>query len=81
MENSFVSTALNRIMSNEGSLKYKTSGDPFVDNFFAIARFKKPRSYEEVANDMELLWNIDKVLCVKLAFYIRLISRNVKVNN
>jgi hypothetical protein len=81
MENSFVSTALNRTMSNEGSLKYKTSGDPFVDNFFAIARFKQPRSYEEVANDMELLWNIDKVLCVKLAFYIRLISRNVKVNN
>ena len=42
-ENSFVKEALkasNETLSGNGSLKYTTSGDDFVDNFFAISTFK-----------------------------------------
>lgn len=42
----------NVTLSGEGSLKYTTSGDKFVDNFCSIARFKEPRLYKEIAKDM-----------------------------
>lgn len=61
--------------SDEGAKKYSTSGDIFVDNFAAISRFKEPRSYKEVAEDMKLLWHEDPLMCVKLAVYVRLITR------
>lgn len=61
--------------SEEGAKKYSTSGDIFVDNFAAISRFKEPRSYKEVAEDMKLLWHEDPLMCIKLAVYVRLITR------
>ena len=81
-ENSFVKAALkasNECLSGNGSLKYTTSGDDFVDNFFAISTFKEPRSYKEVAEDMQRLWSQDPLKCLKLAVYIRMITRKPKV--
>ena len=46
--NAFVKEALkisSETVSGNGSLKYITSGDEFVDNFCSISNFKKPRSY------------------------------------
>lgn len=65
--------------SENGALKYSTSGNSFVDNFAAISRFKEPRSYEEVEKDMSNLWSQDPLLCVKLATYIRLVTRKSKI--
>ena len=65
--------------SKNGAKKYSTSGNDFVDNFAAISYFKEPRSYKEVAKDMELLWSQNPELCLKLAVYIRLITRKSKV--
>lgn len=67
--------------SKNGAKKYSTSGNDFVDNFAAISYFKEPRSYNEVAKDMELLWSQNPKLCLKLAVYIRLITRKTKVVN
>lgn len=81
-ENSFVKAALkasNETLSGNGSLKYTTSGDDFVDNFFAISTFKEPRSYKEVAEDMQRLWSQDPLKCLKLAVYIRMITRKPQV--
>lgn len=73
--------ATNVTLSNEGSLKYTTSGDEFIDNFCSIARFREPRPYVDIAKDMYLLWSIDPKLCVKLALYIRLVSRKSHIFN
>lgn len=81
-KNQFVAQGLkesNVTTSGNGAKKYSTSGNSFVDNFAAIAMFKKPRPYAEVAKDMELLWSQDPQLCVKLALYIRLITRKTRV--
>lgn len=65
--------------SCNGAKKYSTSGDPFVDNFAAISYFKEPRSYKEVSKDMEYLWSIDPLMCLKLSVYIRLITRKTVI--
>jgi len=81
-ENQFVKQALKvsaETTSENGALKYSTSGNSFVDNFAAISCFKKPRSYEKVTKDMNILWSQDPQLCVKLAIYIRLITRKSKL--
>lgn len=83
-KNQFVEQALkasNEITSGNGALKYATSGNDFVDNFSAISYYKAPRAYAEVAKDMELLWSQDPKLCLKLAVYIRLITRKSKIVN
>ena len=65
--------------SGNGSLKYNTSGDVFVDDFAAISNYRKPRSFQEVSETMELLWVNNPLLCVKEAVYIRMITRNSKL--
>lgn len=67
------------VLSGNGAVKYSTSGNKFVDNFAAIANFKQPRTYQEVAKDMELLWSINPEDTVKLAIYIRIITRKSQV--
>ena len=81
-KNAFVTEALkesNVTTSGNGAKKYSTSGNDFVDNFAAIATFRELRSYEEVAKDMQLLWSQNPLQCLKLAVYIRLITRKSKV--
>lgn len=81
-ENQFLKEGLKETSvteSGNGAKKYSTSGNDFVDNFAAISYFKEPRSYSEVAKDMELLWSIDPQKCLKLAVYIRLITRKSKI--
>lgn len=78
VKNSFVeeaTKATHECLSANGSLKYSTSGDDFVDNFAAISTFKEPRSYNAVAVDMQRLWSQDPEKCLKLAVYIRLVTR------
>jgi hypothetical protein len=65
-------------VSENGAVKYSTSGNAFIDNFASIGSFRDPRAYSEVANDMELLWNVDPLKCLKLAVYIRMITRATK---
>lgn len=81
-KNSFVQAATkatHETLSGNGSVKYTTSGDDFVDNFAAISTFKEPREYAEVAQDMQRLWSQDPQKCLKLAVYIRMITRKSQV--
>lgn len=71
--------ASHETLSGNGALKYSTSGNDFVDDFASIAKFKEPRSYEEVAKTMQLLYSIDPLKAVKMAIYIRLITRKPQV--
>lgn len=80
-ENAFVKAALkatHETCSGNGSLKYDTSGDDFVDDFANIARYKEPRSYAEVSADMQRLWSQNPELALKMAVYIRTITRKTQ---
>lgn len=77
-ENLFVKEGLKKSFETEsgnGALKYSTSGNGFVDDYASLAIYKNPRSYSEIADDMQRLWSLDPTLTVKLALYIRLITR------
>lgn len=67
-------------LSDNGALKYSTSGNEFVDDFAKVALYKAPRTYQEVSQTMQLLWSIDPLKCLKLAVYIRLITRKTKLD-
>lgn len=81
-ENQFIEQGLkmsSETESGNGAKKYSTTGNEFVDNFAAASYFKEPRSYEKVAKDMQILWDSNPTLCVKLALYFRLITRKSKI--
>lgn len=83
-ENQFLKEGIkisSETVSGNGAKKYSTSGDDFVDNFANISNFREPRSYDEVAQDMSVLWSQNPLLCLKLAVYIRLITRQSKIVN
>ena len=61
--------------SGNGSVKYTTSGNPFVDDFANLGNYKTPRDYEDVAATMEQLWSVDPLTTLKESFYIRTITR------
>ena len=61
--------------SNEGGLKYSTTGNEFLDEFASLARYKQPRNYDEVAITCIKLWNINPIDFLKITFYLRMISR------
>ena len=75
--NQFIQEGLKQssvVYSEEGAVKYNTSGNKFVDNFASISKFKELRSYEDITKDMELLWSINPKDTIKLAIYIRIIT-------
>ncbi|MDR0927147.1 MAG: DUF2828 family protein [Ignavibacteria bacterium] len=76
--NSFIDEGLKitaRILSGNGAEKFSTSGNPFVDQFNMLSLYRKPRKYNKIAKDCELLWSTDKELCVKFIFWLRIITR------
>jgi hypothetical protein len=79
-KNSFLDTALkqtSKTRSENGSLKYSTTNNPFVDQFGTLSTYRNIRSYSDIASDMSELYAIDKEKAVKFAFYIRTITRTV----
>ena len=85
--NSFVSVGVKKSLKRSsktnalgnGATKFLTTGSDFCDQFGKITNYKAPRSYEDVAKDMQLLWSQDPENALKLAFYIRLITRTVSL--
>ena len=84
LANAFVNAGLKKgaeTLSGNGALKFSSSGSPFVDQFSFLGSYKKPRSFEEIEKDCELLWAEDQLKCVKFIHYIRLITRKVQLFN
>lgn len=77
-ENPFVSYGMpvpKMTTSGNGSLKYETSGSEFVNQFASVAKYKSPRHFSEINDDMVKLWSIDKEMTVKFVIYLRMITR------
>lgn len=76
--NSFVEAGLKKsaeTLSQNGALKYSTTGNPFVDQFGLLGNYKTPRSFDEISRDCEILWGLNPLLTVVFILYIRTISR------
>jgi hypothetical protein len=63
------------------AVKFKTTGNDFVDQFGKITNYRQPRSYQEIADDMYRLWSQDPENTMALLFYIRLVTRTVQLPN
>lgn len=82
--NSFIATAMKKsaeTKSGNGSLKYETTGNDFVDQFGKLGSYKAPRSYEDISKDMSTLWAQNPYMAICLVFFIRMITRVVSLFN
>lgn len=75
--NKFTDTAAHLTESAEGALKMDSTLNPFVDQFSKAALYKEPRSYEAIAKDQQVLWDINPIYTIRLSLYFRIITRNV----
>lgn len=82
--NSFISAGMKKsaeTRSGNNALKYSTTGNAFVDQFGSVGLYKKPRSFNEIASDCEILWSINPLLSVVFMLYLRMITRVVVLFN
>lgn len=57
------------------AVKYTTTGNDFCDDFGKVSNYKAPRTYSDVATTMSTLWSQNKTDAVKMAFYVRMVTR------
>ncbi len=67
--------ATDTILSGNDSVKLKSTGSDFVDQFASASKYRTPRKYSEISKDMETLWSQNPLLTLKLLVYLRLITR------
>lgn len=67
-------------VTENGALSNSTTGNAFVDAFSTAPTYKG-RAYSYVCSDQSLLWDINPELSVKFIFYLRMVTRKIKINN
>lgn len=65
--------------SGNGSIKLTTTGNPFIDDFASLSKYRVLRDPQDIFNTMEILWNKDRLLTLKETFYLRLITRDTRL--
>ena len=82
--NAFINAGLKssaQTRSENGALKYSTTGNEFIDQFGQLGTYKKPRSYADISRDVSILWSRNPTLTVAFIFFIRMITRVVSLFN
>src|SRR5208283_646253 len=77
-KSSFVNAGLAKtaeVKSGNGSKKYSTTGNDFVDQFGKLGSYKVPRSFADISKDSGILWSENKLLTVCFVLYVRMITR------
>lgn len=67
-----------RTLSGNGAEKLSTTGNPLVDDFGTLARFKAPREINDIFATMEILYATDPLLAVKEMCYLRMVTRDTR---
>lgn len=65
--------------SENGAMKFMSTGNDFVDQFSKCGTYLSPRSYREIEQDCSILWEQDPLNLVKFIIYLRTITRRVKI--
>ena len=63
-----------------GAISNSTTNSVLVDQFGTAANYRN-RPIEKVFEDQELLWMDNKEMSVRFPFYLRMVTRKVKVHN
>jgi hypothetical protein len=78
--NKFLKIATNVSYTENGALSYATTNSICVDQFGKAGSFRG-RDISIVFNEQEKLWEENKEFAVKFPFYLRMITRKVKLND
>lgn len=62
-------------LSENGSDKYTTTGNPFLDDFAKLSIYKEQRDLDDIVETMENLWAHDPLRTLQLTVFLRLITR------
>lgn len=62
-------------LSENGSDKYTTTGNPFLDDFAKLSLYKAPRDVDDIFTTMDSLWAHDPLRTLQMTVFLRLITR------
>lgn len=65
--------------SENGAIKFDSTGNDFVDQFSKCGSYLEQRPYAQIEKDCQILWEQDPLNCVKFIIYLRTITRKVKL--
>lgn len=68
-------------LSENGSDKYTTTGNPFLDDFAMLSKYKAPRDVDAIFGTMDKLWSHDPLRTLQLTVFLRLITRKTVLIN
>lgn len=68
------------VFSGNNAVKYSTTNSDFVDQFGKVSQYNKPRSFEEISRDCNMLWSQDSLMALKFTLYLRMISRKTDIH-
>lgn len=74
-----VSTKRDTLTEN-GAVSNSSTGSELIDQFGISGNFRN-RNISDVFTDQEILWKANSLMALRFPFYLRLITRKVKVNN
>ena len=81
MENLFLKAVSKKdTVTANGAISNSSTGKAIIDQFGKVSNYMG-RDYSDVCNDQETLWVENADLAVKFIFYLRMITRKIKVNN
>lgn len=67
--------------SENGSDKYTTTGNVFLDDFAMLSKYKTPRDVDNIFETMDKLWSHDPLRTLQLTVFLRLITRKTVLFN
>lgn len=76
--NAFVNAGLKeeaKTLSGNGALKYDKHSNEFITQFNMLGTYRKPRTFDQVSKDQELLWSDNPLLTIKFSVFLRMITR------
>ena len=68
-------------LSENGSDKYTTTGNVFLDDFAMLSKYKAPRDVDNIFETMDKLWSHDKLRTLQITVFLRLITRKTVLFN
>jgi len=76
----FIPEFSNIAYTENGAKSYISTGKALIDQFGKAANYRG-RSIDDVFKEQSVLWDEDKEQALRFPFYLRMITRKVKVNN
>lgn len=76
----FIPDFSNFALTENGAVSYKSTGKAIADQFGKAGTYRG-RSLEDVFKEQEALWLEDHLQAIRFPFYLRMVTRKVKVND